>query len=365
MPTLSNEQKAEMDWENAKNKGKQNEGATEASIGKQEAKKAAKKAAKKLRKEKNRNDKYERERKALNDLEFKKALKAQLKKYNIERLVLDFIKKIRQNIWKKSVAQIEKFTNKNLLVITCTRNGKMCIYIIEVNDGFPIDLSVYKNYIFPIMMLSLKLTSKELDEIVNSTKMHLSSVIDVPNTIGAFVTSTVIKPISLENPKYKKVVDKFASGMYEDERHKLYVFMRDELHKFLLNLGGVYYVPDKRKKPSKRKSSKDRLLKFYIRLTKYSVCERCHLNSSFNLKLDIGFDYRNQTYSFIYLGIAHSIFELKNLFQALLDNGTIRRNPICQGCCDKELQDKPCNSDSDLEDLEKDNIYELYCMTKQ
>ena len=369
MPTLSNKQKAEIDLKNKENTEKQNKGATVDSI----EKKAEKKEAKNARKKANREDRYEKERQA--EFEAKKIAyeEKRRREYEIKAIKEAFFNVLQTEIWEKKKSQISTFRNGAVIIRFYrekyySSNRKEYCFVFEVKDkdkdGFMLDLSVYKNYIFrKILSTSLGFKSEELEYIFNRAQVEFvkNSLLD---EFKKFDDRKVIICFSLRDLIYKKLVGEFTSeysnGVSSDQaqllicRFKEFFESKIDITNVAKNTSGIERNTGYYSDIAKRfENSQDSYLNDYnysdeedtIKYFNFSIqylrgCSQCDVKNIYTLTFDVGYEYKSGIYSIVCRGVHYTIFNIDELFKTLLEDGSIYKNPICQMCCKKNEMKK-------------------------
>ena len=397
MSTLSNKQKAEINKKNKKNTEKQTANATtEDSIQKQKAKKEAKNARKKDNR-KARYEKYKKERDAEMKAELIAYEERRRREYEEEAIKKAFEKAFQTEIWNENKSQIDSFPNKGVVVIIefCrAKNSHDCkeyYFVFEVEDenenGFMLDLSVYKNYIFrKILSTSLEFKFEELEHIFKSAHIKFSNVQYIlDNEFKNFNVSKVIRPFSLKDSIYKKLISEFTSKYYKGvilaqtqllicKIKDCFKLMRINITDVTDNTSGIernirYYsdIADKFLNSEDSYlddydySDEDTKTYFKISIQYHRGCSQCDIKNIYTLTFDIGYEYKSETYSIVYRDIHYTIFDIDALFAKLLNDKLIYDNPICQMCCKKnEIEEELNNLASKLYNSGLDFIGKSY-----
>lgn len=339
MPTLSNKQRKDIARKNKENTEKQNKGATVDSI----EKKAEKKEAKNARKKANREDRYEKERQA--EFEAKKIAyeEKRRREYEIKAIKKAFLNVLQTEIWKKKKSQISTFRNGAVIIrfyrekyFSGNRKEYCFVFEVEAKDGFMLDLSVYKNYIFrKILSTSLGFKSEELEYIFNRAQVEFvkDSLLD---EFKKFDDRKVIKCFSLRDLIYKKLVGEFTSeysnGVSSDQAQLLICRFKELFKSIKIDITNVndYNYSDE----------EDTIKYFNFSIQYLRGCSQCDVKNIYTLTFDVGYEYKSGIYSIVYRGVHYTIFNIDELFKTLLEDGSIYKNPICQMCCKKNEMKK-------------------------
>jgi hypothetical protein len=331
---LSKAQKAEIKRKNEENSAKQRLAAAPAKELKQEQRRQA-------------EDTKRAEKQIAEDI---KRYYESVVKYNTIKIVRNFVKKIRKQIWLNIIAKITKLSEFILLQF-CTEEGKSVYCILEVKAGLKLDLSVYKYYILP-QMISFVLESAKCEEISNVNRI-------LKKYFSSFDETQLIKYIPLSTPTYNNLVQQFTSGYHNGVSSVLSEILINTLKKFAedhnLKITNVsnhkgreiistdYYetraknlYTDYAKYNSDSSSEEEDYISpisFETGISYYNGCLQCDGNNLYKFVFCVGFDPNTKMHSIVYKNIHYTFLDMNNLFKQLLHDELIYVNPICQNCC--------------------------------
>ena len=355
MPTLSNKQRKNIARKNKENTEKQNKGATVDSI----EKKAEKKKARNAKKKANRQAKYEKESQAELEAKIREYKEKREREYEIKAIKKAFLNVLQTEIWEKKKSQISTFRNGAVIIrfyrekyFSGNRKEYCFVFEVEAKDGFMLDSSVYKNYIFrKILSTSLGFKSEELEYIFNRAQVEFvkDSLLDV---FKKFDNMKVIICFSLRDFIYNKLVGEFTSehsNEVSSVQAQLLICRLKELFKSIkidiTNVNNYNYSDEE-----------DTKKYFKISIQYLRGCSQCDVKNIYTLTFNVGYEYKSGIYSIVYRGVHYTIFNIDELFKTLLEDGSIYKNPICQMCCKKNEMKKEldmitstlCNSGLDF-----------------
>ena len=392
MPTLSNKQRKNIARKNKENTEKQNKGATVDSI----EKKAEKKKARNAKKKANRQAKYEKESQAELEAKIREYKEKREREYEIKAIKKAFLNVLQTEIWEKKKSQISTFRNGAVIIrfyrekyFSGNRKEYCFVFEVEAKDGFMLDSSVYKNYIFrKILSTSLGFKSEELEYIFNRAQVEFvkDSLLDV---FKKFDNMKVIICFSLRDFIYNKLVGEFTSEHSNEVSSVQAQLLICRLKEFFksqnLNITNVAentsgigierntgYYNDIAKRfensqdsylndnnysdEEEEEEEEDKKKDFNFIIQYLRGCSQCDVKNIYTLTFDVGYEYKSGIYSIVYRGVHYTIFNIDELFKTLLEDGSIYKNPICQMCCKKNEMKKEldmitstlCNSGLDF-----------------
>lgn len=288
---------------------------------------------------------------------------------NTKKIVSAFVKRIREKIWMKKIAKITELagsSNKKVILVQfyteecSTRKSFYYIFEVEDKNGFQLDLSVYKNYIFTTMFSTSKLfDANDYQYILESAKCEMSNVDTIlEEHFSSFDAKQVIKCISLDNSIYNNLVREFTSEFHQGVSSMLNESLRDAFETCAKshNLGitnvsnhkgrtiSAWYYQRRAKNlytdsyndyDSDDYSDEylDSPQTFETGISYSNGCSQCNNKNLYAITFHIGFDPKTKRRSIVYKGNHYTVLNMDDLFTQLLKDGLIYENPICQNCC--------------------------------
>jgi len=365
---LTNAQKAEIAKKNAENTALQRASAAQ--------EKAQKKEQQRLAEE----QKLEVEREAAYKEYMKVKSIAITKRYyqrmvnqNTARIVKAFVVKLREKIWNKKIAQITKLavssSEKKIILVKFyidqdySAQHKKFYIIFEVveKDGFKLDLSIYKNYIFSKIVSTLNMFNPESYQYIReSAQFEMATVHTILNEhFSYFDEKQVIKYISmLQNRVYENLIGEFSSEFYQGVSSMLNECLKHTFEKCAKShnlditkvsdyegktVSAWYYQNRAQKLYNSYDSNEysdddedyDRTITFKTGVRYYNGCRECNTKNWYTFTFHIGFDLKSKMHSIVYNKTHYTFVNMDDLFKQLMKEGAIYDKPICQNCCKK------------------------------
>lgn len=370
---VSNAKKAEIAKKNAENTAMQRAVAAPA--------KALKKEQQRIAEE----QKLEAEREAARKEYMKAEKHRNTKRYyqrmveqNTTRIVKAFVVKLREKIWNKKIAQITKLaeysSEKKVILVKFysdqdySAQHKVFYIIFEdvEKDGFKLDLSIYKNYIFSKIVSTLNMFNQESYQYIReSAHFEMATVYTILNEhFSYFDEKQVIKYISMrQNRVYENLISEFSSEFYLGVSSMLNECLKHTFEKCAkthnLDITKVsdyegktvnawYYQTRAEKLYNSYDSNEysdgdedyDRIITFKTGVRYYNGCRQCNTKNWYTFTFHIGFDLKSKMHSIVYNKTHYTFVNMVDLFKQLLKEGAIYDKPICQNCCKKNEVDK-------------------------
>ena len=344
--------------------------------------------AKALKKEKQRlaeEQKLELEREVAYK-EFQKAQKQEftkryyqgMVKQNTTYIVKAFVLKLQEKIWNKKIAEITKLaeysSEKKIILVKFytdqdySAHHKTFYIIFEVveKDGFKLDLSIYKNYIFSKIVSTLNMFNPEYYQYIReSAHFEMATVYTILNEhFSYFDEKQVIKYISMRhNRVYENLIGEFSSEFYQGVSSMLNECLKHTFEKCAIthNLDitkvsdyegktvSAWYYQNRAEKlynsyDINEYSDYDedyyRIITFKTGIRYYNGCRQCNTKNWYNFTFHIGFDLKSKMHSIVYNKTHYTFVNMDDLFKQLLKEGAIYDKPICQNCYKKNDVDK-------------------------
>ena len=298
---------------------------------------------------------------------------------NTTRIVKAFVLNLQEKIWMKKVAELSKLSPKKKIAclkftIDYYQQCKTIYIIFEVEKkcGFTLDLSIYRNYLFPKILSTLNIINPEFyKDILFRTGLCTNTVDEILEQYFQFCDTTeVINYISLTDTVYKNLIDEFSSEFYKSaisslnkclintiekcaKTHKLDITKVSEYEgkgKKLTSLHyknlasnlyithNDYYIYNDKYEDEDDYRKHFKTLKTGVQY--YQGCYQCNTEKRYAITFHNGFDPKRKMYSIVYNNIHYTCVNINNLFKQLLEEGFINDKPICENCCKKNEVDK-------------------------
>jgi len=300
---------------------------------------------------------------------------------NTRCIVNSFVAKLRAKLWAKKIDQINNLavssSEKKVILVTFgtdrhyySRHKKFYIvFEIVEKDGFKLDLSVYKNYIFFKILPTLNICEpKDYSYILESVHFEICAVETILNSdFSYFDKMKVIKCISRKHIVYNDLIQEFRSKFYKGVSFILTDCLKHTFEKcakiyniditnvatgYLGKTVSAFYYQNRAQKLYNSGTINDYsddvevydeddiIITFKSGISYYNNCRQCNSLNEYGFSFHIGFDLKSKMHSIVYNRTHYTIVNIDELFIQLLKDGFIYDKPICQNCCKKNQVDQ-------------------------